>query len=225
MSCNFIIPARSGSKGIPGKNSKLLNGKPLIAYMIEAAQAAKCVERVYVSTDGSDIADVARAYGAQVINRPEDIAGDTSSSESAILHALDEIEGQGVLSEHTFFGQCTAPLTQAGDFDRAYEKATAGAYDCVFAAKPFHGFLWEEDETGRAVAVNHDPAQPRAMRQDLAPQYQETGAFYVLNTQAFRVYKSRFCGKAGFFKMSENRSIDIDTLDDWALAESLLAAS
>lgn len=219
MSCHLIIPARAGSKGVPGKNIKLLNGKPLIAYVIEAGLKASCIDRVYVSTDGPDIAAVARDYGAQVIDRPAEISGDKDSSESAVLHALDHMDS---VPDHSVFAQCTAPLTRSGDFDAAFQLYCDQDYDCLFAAKPFHGFIWREDESGAAQAVNHDSSQPRAMRQDLAPEYQETGAFYILNTAQFQRTQHRFFGKIGVYELPEERAIDIDTLEDFAAAEEML---
>lgn len=92
MSCLAVIPARGGSKGVPRKNVRPLAGKPLIGHTIEAARSAKRIDRVVVSTDDAEIAAVARGFGAEVVIRPAELASDTASSESAVLHALDELE-------------------------------------------------------------------------------------------------------------------------------------
>ncbi len=222
MSCDLIIPARAGSKGVPGKNIKPLNGIPLIAHLINAAKGADCIDNIYVSTDGDEIAKVAEDYGAHPIKRPADISGDFASSESAILHTLDVLDNAGKLSEYTFFAQCTAPLTQADDLDRAMKTLKDRALDSVFAAKSFHGFIWGEDQDGNMKGLNHDHTGRRLMRQEMPPQYQETGSFYLFKTQEFRNHKQRFFGKIGVCEIPEDRSIDIDTLEDFARAENYL---
>ncbi len=222
MSCDLIIPARSGSKGVPLKNIKMLSGKPLIAHMIEAAQGCKNIDNIYVSTDGEEIARVAVEYGAIVIERPEEISGDVATSESAILHSLDILEEQGKLPENTCFGQCTSPLINSEDFYRAIQIMQSGKYDSIFSAKLFHGFIWNKDENGFMVGVNHDHTSRRLMRQEMQPQYQETGAFYIFNTQGFRINKNRFFGKIGICEIPEERSVDIDTLEDFDIASDYL---
>jgi len=223
MSCDLIIPARAGSKGVPLKNIRELAGKPLIAHMIDTAKLAKSVDRVFVSTDGKQIADIASEYGAQVIMRPDDISGDVASSESAILHALEVIEkDHGGMAEYTFFAQCTAPLTNSDDLDRAMEIMGSANYDSIFAAKSFHGFIWEKDKNGQMIGVNHNHKGRRLMRQEMQPQYQETGAFYLFNTKGFIEHENRFFGRIGVCELPEEISIDIDTLEDFINAEEYL---
>jgi len=120
-----IIPARGGSKGIPGKNIKLLNGKPLIAYSIEAAKSASSISAVYVSTDSPEIASVARKYGALVIDRPKELATDTATSESVLLHFAEQVDSDAIV-----FLQCTTPLTNSKDIDGAVKLLEKG-YDSV----------------------------------------------------------------------------------------------
>ena len=222
MSCDLIIPARAGSKGVPLKNIKLLAGKPLIAHMIEAAEGCKSIDNIYVSTDGDDIAAVAEEYGAKVIKRPKDISGDVAASETSILHVLDVLKDSGLLPEYTFFAQCTAPLTKAEDFDKAMKLMQTGDYDSIFAAKSFHGFIWKADDNGLMSGINHDHTRRRLMRQEIPPEYQETGAFYLFNTEGFRKNKNRFFGRIGVCEMPKERALDIDTLEDFALAEEYL---
>ena len=106
-----LIPARGGSKGIPGKNLQTVGGVPLVCRSIRAALASNGVGRVVVSTDDEAIAAAAETEGAEVIQRPAEIAGDTASSESALLHALDVLEKQGPLEAEMVFLQCTSPFT------------------------------------------------------------------------------------------------------------------
>ena len=112
-----LIPARGGSKGIPGKNLQTVGGVPLVCRSIRAALASNGVGRVVVSTDDEAIAAAAETEGAEVIRRPAEIAGDTASSESALLHALDVLEKQGPLETELVFLQCTSPFTTGAQID------------------------------------------------------------------------------------------------------------
>ena len=112
-----LIPARGGSKGIPGKNLQSVGGVPLIGRTVAAAKASTRVGRVVVSTDDDAIATAAKEYGAEVVRRPAAIASDTASSESALLHALDTLEQQSSLPKQLVFLQCTSPFTHAAQFN------------------------------------------------------------------------------------------------------------
>lgn len=217
-----IIPARGGSKGIPGKNIKLLAGRPLISYTIAAAQRAARVASVHVSTDSPEIARVAEACGAHVIWRPAEISGDFASSEAALLHALDQLETEGRLSARILtFLQCTSPLTRAADIDGAIESLTAQGADTCVAAAPFHYFLWEESAEG-AKGINHDK-RGREMRQQRAPQYLESGSIYVMNIDGFRRAGHRFFGKTVLHHVPEETVQEIDEAVDFCVAEAKLA--
>lgn len=222
MSCALIIPARAGSKGVPQKNIRVLAGIPLIAHVIKAAQQASCIDKVYVSTDGDDIAFIAEQHGAEVIKRPIEIAGDMAASEDAVIHALDVLESQKTLPDFTFFAQCTAPLTRPQDFDCAKKIMDKANYDSVFAAKAFHGFIWREDEDGALYGVNHNHKDRRLMRQEMAAEYQETGAFYLFKTAGFREARRRFFGNIGVCELPQELALDIDTLEDFEHAETYL---
>ncbi|WP_309615184.1 cytidylyltransferase domain-containing protein, partial [Salinibacterium sp.] len=125
-----IIPARGGSKGVPGKNLKTVGGVSLIGRAVASAQAADRIDEVFVSTDDAAIASAARSAGAQVIDRPESLAGDESSSEAALLHALDQLDEQpGIL----VFIQATSPFIDPADLDSAVSRVLSGEADVVFA--------------------------------------------------------------------------------------------
>lgn len=184
-----LIPARGGSKGIPGKNLQAVGGISLIGRSIAAAQASQRVSRAVVSTDDDAIASEAESCGADVVRRPAAIAGDSASSESALLHALDVLERDGPLPEQMVFLQCTSPFTSGEQIDRVLEAMEDGAINSSFSVAPWHGFLWRADGSG----INHDPTLPRQRRQDLEPAFLETGAIYAMNIAAFRAAGSRFC--------------------------------
>lgn len=119
MQAIAIIPARGGSKGVHRKNVRLLAGRPLVAHSILDAREAGLISNVYVSTDDPEIARVSQVYGAEVIQRPPELASDTASSESALLHALEELETTGLVTDLIVFLQCTSPIRTGADIDRA----------------------------------------------------------------------------------------------------------
>ena len=211
-----LIPARGGSKGIPGKNLMEVGGVPLVARSIRAALGSCCVSRVVVSTDDTSIAAVSQDHGAEVIMRPAAIAGDTASSESALLHALETLATHSPLPPLLVFLQCTSPFTTGEQVDRVLAALDRPEYNCAFAVSPWHGFLWRDDGRG----INHDPTQPRQRRQDLEPAYLETGAIYAMRTEAFLNCGSRFCPPCQPVVIQDSGP-EIDTLADLALCRSL----
>ena len=213
-----LIPARGGSKGIPGKNLQTVGGVPLVCRSIRAAQASNGVGRVVVSTDDDCIAAAAEAEGANVIRRPAAIAGDTASSESALLHALDILEQQGPLETELVFLQCTSPFTTGAQIDEVLAALNPERCNSSFAVTPWHGFLWYTDGRG----INHDPEQPRQRRQDLEPTFLETGSIYAMRVAAFRRCGSRFCPPFSPVVLEEVGP-EIDTPDDLALCRSIAA--
>lgn len=218
-----IIPARGGSKGIPRKNIRLLNGKPLLAYTIEQARQTPAISRVVVSTDDPEIGAVAQQYGAEVVWRPAEISGDTASSESALLHVLDYLaQTEGYEPELVVFLQCTAPLTLAEDISGTIQVLLDQQADTALAVVPFHYFLWKYDGKGDAIGINHDKHE-RLLRQQQDPQYLEAGAVYVMRTSGFRQAKHRFFGKTALYVMPAERRLEIDEPVDFKIAEVLLA--
>lgn len=216
-----IIPARGGSKGVPGKNIKLIAGKPLIAYTIEQAFASQSIERVFVSTDDQHIADVATKYGAEVVWRPASISGDTAPSESAVLHALDHLEQkEQFVPDLLCFLQCTSPIRGRNDIDDAIATLIAEQSDSLLTVSPSHRFLWRQSEAG-AQAINYDfRARPR--RQDMETQYVENGSFYLFRPSVIRKTGNRLGGKISLHIMSESASFEIDSLLDFKILETVL---
>jgi YrbI family 3-deoxy-D-manno-octulosonate 8-phosphate phosphatase len=213
-----IIPARGGSKGVPGKNLRRIGGRSLIERAVDACRAARLVDAVYVSTDDAEIASTAEAAGARVIMRPAELSSDTASSESALLHALDQLIMVGEEPEILVFVQCTSPFIAPDDLDRGVELIIYDNADSVFSAVTTHDFLWRA--TGRFGLVtgqNHDPAA-RPRRQDREPDFRETGAFYVMSTGGFRAAQHRFFGRTAIVQVPELSAVDIDHLNDLILA-------
>ncbi|MFD5214167.1 cytidylyltransferase domain-containing protein [Microbacterium sp. NPDC058345] len=215
-----IIPARGGSKGVPGKNLRRVGGVPLIERAVRAASAASGVDLVVVSTDDAAIASVAEAAGARVVARPAEIAGDTASSESALLHALDALEADGVEVGVVVFVQATSPFLPSAGIAEAVAHIAEGRFDSVFSAHETYGFLWCRDGEGRADALNHDAAR-RPRRQEREPHYLETGAFYAFSAAGFRRFQHRFFGLVGIVEVPESSAIEIDDEHQLCLAGAI----
>jgi YrbI family 3-deoxy-D-manno-octulosonate 8-phosphate phosphatase len=215
-----VIPARGGSVGLPGKNTKLLNGIPLLGRAVAAAGGAKLVSAVYVSSDSTEILKVGEKFGAIGIQRPPEISGATASSESALLHALGIIaETEFIEPDIIVFLQCTSPFTTAAHIDRLVASMIEQGADSAFAAIEDHSFIWQIATDGTATGITHDHTQPRQRRQDMAPRYRESGAIYAMRVPAFLSLGNRFCGKTILVPV-EMPPIEIDTMEDWEIAEA-----
>ena len=213
-----IIPARGGSKGIPNKNLQTVGGVTLLARTISACLKSESIATVYVSTDSDDIAAVALNNGAQVVRRPADISGDTASSESALLHSLNEIEKTSSLPKNVLFAQCTSPFITHTDIDGILDLLKD--HDSALTVTHNHAFIWRKDNTGNAIGINHDSAI-RLPRQQLDPEYKETGALYAMNIDQFRKCGHRFFGRIGMYEVPADRSMEIDEPEDLRLANTL----
>jgi YrbI family 3-deoxy-D-manno-octulosonate 8-phosphate phosphatase len=206
----LVIPARGGSKGIPRKNLAEVGGVPLVARAIKAARAAKLVHDVVVSTDDAEIADVSRAFDAEVIIRPPAISGDAASSESALIHAVDYRADAGWPADIVVLLQCTAPFTTARDIDGTIEPVLHQQAESCFAAAAFHHFVWERQHSGAAVGSNH-PGGERKRRQDMSPQFLEAGSVYAMSVDALRKEGHRFCGRTVIHEVEGSHVFEIDT--------------
>ncbi len=217
-----VVPARGGSRGVAGKNLRLVGGRTLLRRAVETARASAHVLRIVVSTDDDSIAAEAASAGAEVIHRPQELSTDTASSEGVLLHALDALDtSEGYRPELLVLIQCTSPFTTARDVDDAVGLLLRTSADVAFAATPFHGFLWRQDASGTWRGVNHDASQ-RPRRQDRAPEFLETGSFYVMRAGGFRAARHRFFGTIVPVLIPNARALEIDEPEDLRRAELLL---
>ncbi|MFF4173158.1 cytidylyltransferase domain-containing protein [Streptomyces sp. NPDC001744] len=215
-----VVPARGGSKGVPAKNLAPVAGVPLVGRAVRACLGARSVTHVLVSTDDDAIAAAARAAGAGTVRRPAGIAGDTATSEAAVLHALDAFEAaHGRPADVVLLVQCTSPFLTSAEIDGTAGRVVSGAADTAFTAAPSHGFLWRETEGG-AEGVNHDKAH-RPRRQDREPEYLETGAVYAMAVPGFRTHRHRFFGRTALVATDPARVLEIDDPHDLARARAL----
>ncbi|MGC4995629.1 cytidylyltransferase domain-containing protein [Streptomyces sp. DT195] len=219
-----VIPARGGSKGVPAKNLAPVGGVPLVARAVRACLAAPAVTDVVVSTDDAAVAAAARAAGAEVVTRPAAIAGDTATSEAAVLHALDAFEERaGAAVDVVLLVQCTSPFLLAEDIGRVAEAVARGVADTAVTVAPFHGFVWRDDdpaEPGTGHGVNHDKAV-RPRRQDRPQDLLETGAAYAMDVTGFRAHEHRFFGRTELVRTDPARVLEIDDPHDLARARAL----
>lgn len=215
MDAIAIIPARGGSKGLPRKNVLPLCGKPLIAWTIKSALQAMTVKRVVVSTDDAEIADISKAYGAEVVWRPDELSGDSVSSEAVLLHALRQLEvADGILA----FLQCTSPLMLPEDIDGTVNRLSQA--DSAFTGTPWHYFVWRQTSEG-VIPLGHDKAH-RPLRQQMRADYLEVGAVYALRVAMFLKTGRRFVGRTAIHPIPPERAIEIDDHTDFLIAETLL---
>ncbi|WP_344358671.1 acylneuraminate cytidylyltransferase [Streptomyces gobitricini] len=213
------MPARGGSKGVPGKNLAAVGGVPLVARAVRACLGARRVTDVVVSTDDPAIADTARAAGAEAVQRPVGLAGDTATSESAVLHAMDAFEDRHARPvDVVLLVQCTSPFLTARDVDGVAARVLDGDAGTALTVAPSHGFLWREEHD--AHGVNHDQAH-RPRRQDRAPEYLETGAAYAMDARGFREHRHRFFGRTALVVTDAARVLEIDDPHDLARARAL----
>ncbi len=214
-----IIPARGGSKGLKEKNIYPVAGKPLLAWTVLQALASTSIERVFVTTDDEAIAKVASEYGAEVIVRPLELAGDKASSESAILHASGVIERDYNMPLSTIvFLQATSPLRKPDDIDRAVELfIREGADSLISVTRADDLTLWES-RAGKWASVNFD-YRNRGMRQDRPTQFIENGSIYIFKPETLTSFGNRIGEKLTAYEMEFWQTWEIDTLEEIDLIE------
>ncbi|WP_206507205.1 acylneuraminate cytidylyltransferase [Streptomyces chrestomyceticus] len=227
-----VIPARGGSKGVPAKNLAAVGGVPLIARAVRECRAARLVTDVVVSTDDAAIAGAARGAGAVVVRRPGTIAGDTATSEAAVLHAMDAYEAEhGRPVDAVLLVQCTSPFLISEDIDAVAAAVVETGADSALTVAPFHGFVWREGADAAVEAeaaptasggtgVNHDKSfRPR--RQDRPQDFLETGAAYAMDAAGFRAAGHRFFGRTELVRTDPARVLEVDDPHDLARARAL----
>lgn len=219
-----IIPARGGSKGLPGKNLLPLQGIPLVAHSVLQAVESTSVDRVIVSTDSYEIAEVANQFGGEVIWRPDELSGDSASTESAVLHVLDQIGNTGSTNpELVVLLQCTSPCRTPKDIDNAVQTLISNGADSCFSvcSEHFTG-RWRLDGEDKPYPVNFSPSH-RPRRQEYPIEYLENGNIYVFTSDLMSKHKTRIGGYAVMYPMSPLKSLQIDTKEDLDIIKSVLS--
>ena len=228
MSCLAIIPARGGSKRIPRKNIALVAGKPLIAWAIENAQQTKGVDRIVVSTDDLEIAEVSKKWGAEVpFIRPEEYARDETPGTDVILHAVRWLEeNENYRPTSILLLQPTSPLREVEDIEKALELLNSGRTDSVVSVCPVHQhpyWMKKLDAEGR-MSPFVEVAKEIDRRQDLPPVYGLNGAIYLVTRDALMNGRSFYTPNTLATIMPEEHSLDMDTEWDLHVADLILKA-
>jgi len=216
-----IIPARGGSKRIPGKNIKLFRGRPIISYSLEAAQKAGAFDRILVSTDSEDIATIAREYGAETpFVRPAELADDYTATAPVLLHALQWLTHNGGMVEAFCCIYPAAPFIRAEDIRSGLEKLTTAKAGAVIPVTTFPAPIF------RAFTVNEGgwlqmlwPEHELTRSNDLPEAYHDAGQFYWCDAEKFLQEKKIYMDNAMPLILPRYRVQDLDTLEDWSTAE------
>jgi len=212
-----VIPARGGSKGVKRKNIRDLDGRPLIAFTIDAARMSSAVDRVVVSTDDQEIADIAAATGAEVpFIRPAELARDDTPTEPVLTHALNELDEE---FDQFVLLQPTSPLRTANHVTEAVEKYTSSEATSLLSVHQSKNYRWQYTAEG-AEQINF--GGDRSRRQDKQPEFAENGAIYITDVEAYLQTENLMYGQTELYKISERSAVDIDTPFDLWLAEQIL---
>jgi len=223
MKILVVIPARGGSKGIPRKNIKPFAGKPLIYYAIDTARAIVPDEDICVSTDDDEIIQVVEDYGLKVpFKRPDELATDTAGTYEVLLHAIDFYEKQGKHYDVVLLLQNTSPFRTAEHVKEALALYTpdvdmvVSVKEC--AANPYY-CVFEENQEGYLHVCKGDGTIYR--RQDAPKVYEYNGAVYVINTNSLKKQHMHQFSKRVKYVMDDRSSFDLDTMNDWIIAEKI----
>ncbi len=225
-----IIPARGGSKGIPRKNVKLLNGKPLLAYTIESAIAAKRLDRTILSTEDNEIAELGLSLGIDVpFMRPPELSGDEAPTFPVVMHAVEELEKAGDRFEAVCLLQPTNPLRRSEDIDRCIELLeSTGADSVVTVSEVPHQYnpnwVYLQNDYGE-LTLSTGETRPIARRQDLPRAFYREGSVYVTRRSVLYRYEDLYGRRLRGYEIDRSRSVNIDTEEDWHRAERLLIRS
>lgn len=215
-----LVPLRGGSKGIPGKNLKKLNGKPLCSYVITAALKAELIHEVWVSSDDNEIIDYVKSHHPEVKIRirPSEFATDTATTESVILDLINLNRFNP--TDRLILIQATSPLTKSNDLDNALLKLSEGKRNSLISGVKFKRFLWNDD----GEPLNYD-VYNRPRRQDFDGMFLENGAFYISNIKTIERTQNRIDVPAELYYMPQESSFEIDEVADWLIVENLLRTS
>ena len=218
-----IIPARFGSKGLPRKNIKLLAGKPLIAYSIEAALESKTIEKIVISTDDRQVMDISNSYGVEVIKRPKELSRDESPTINVIFHALEVLKTENYKTDVILLLQPTSPLRTAEDIDDSIRLYLESHCESVISVCEFeHSPYWSFKIEGGYLRPLFGAEALKRRRQDLEMAYVPNGALFISIPENLRKYDGFYCPGTIPYIMPPERSIDIDNEVDFLLVELLM---
>ena len=223
-----LIPARGGSKGVPAKNKKHLGGKPLINYTIETAKKSSLLTDIVVSTDDVEIAEIAKQQGVQVpFIRPVALASDTAKSIDVVQHAISYYENKGQLYDAVCLLQPTTPFRESDSIDQAINSYKLNKLDSLISVLPVppeYNPHWVFEEVNGSLQISTGEKEIISRRQELPNAYHRDGSIYLTNTDLIK--QGVFYGKRmGYVVSNPEMHINIDTMQDWEEAESIIKKS
>jgi CMP-N,N'-diacetyllegionaminic acid synthase len=222
-----LIPARGGSKGLPGKNIRMLNGRPLIAWSLWAAERSRYLDRVIVSTDSQEIADAARAFGGDApFMRPADLASDTADSIDVILHALDFCQDEGESYDYLVLLEPTSPLRTVEDIDHSLERLaahpSAEAMVSMAQAEASHPSFCSKAGPDGLIEPFMGTAILHLRRQDLGEVLFPEGTIYISSVPALKKRRSFYHEKTLAHIVERHKQFEVDEEMDLVLIEALM---
>jgi CMP-N-acetylneuraminic acid synthetase len=225
-----IVPARGGSKGLPGKNLRALCGKPLLQYTAEAAMNAMLLTRTILSTENEEIAEIGRACGLEVpFMRPTELADDTTPMLPVVQHAVRCMETRGAHFDAVCLLQPTNPMRRSEDIDACISLIEQSEVDSVVTIIPVpheHNPHWVYFQNGSGILrLSTGEAEPIPRRQDLPPAFHREGSVYITRRNVLMEQNSLYGQRMAGVLVAPERSVNIDGQADWARAEELLAMS
>ncbi len=216
-----IIPARGGSKGIPKKNLIDFCGKPLLAWSIFQAKHTNLVKEVYVSSDDDEILCAAKGFGAKTIKRPIEFATDTATSESVLIHAINEIEINSGKIDYVVFLQATSPLRTSEDIDNAAIKLITESGDSLFSMCLLDDYCIWSSKDEQLYSMTYD-YENRGRRQDKKPLFLENGSIYIFKPEIIKSNNNRLGGKVIMYQMEFWKSFEIDTQETLRICNTIM---
>jgi CMP-N,N'-diacetyllegionaminic acid synthase len=222
-----LIPARGGSKGIPGKNKKILGGHPLIAYSIAAGLASEHITDLVVSTDDKEIMEIALQYGAEVpFQRPSDLATDETPTIDVVIHALETLAKQGKHYDAVCLLQPTSPFRKNGFIDESINKFLSSGADSLLSVLPVpHEYnphwVFENSEGLLRIATGEEKLITR--RQELPEAYLRDGSIYLTKASVILDQRSLFGNTISYLESEPVSYINIDDVEDWKKAEDMVS--
>lgn len=206
-----LVPMKGHSERIANKNIREFNGRPLCHWILHTLERTAEIETILVNTDSTEIADEARNFDVQIIDRPERLRGDYVSMNEIICHDVEYTDGDRYLQTH-----CTNPLLRPETISDAITQFGEKACDSLFSVTPMQTRLW--DASGDPI--NHDRNKLKRT-QDLTPVYEENSNIYLFTAKSVQRHENRIGMDPEMFQMDETEAIDIDELIDFKIAESL----
>lgn len=213
-----FIPVRGGSKSIKNKNIKLINGRPLVYWVLDAAVSCKYIDKVFVATDSDNIREVIESYGnekVRIVSRSSEVSTDTASTESVMLEFAQKYDFENVA-----LIQATSPLLEAKNLNDGFEKYFQNNIDSVISVVRQKRFIWDESES-LVLPKNYDPLN-RPRRQEFNGYLVENGAFYITSKERLLKTSCRISGNIAAIEMPEETYFEIDEPSDWLIIENML---